>query len=714
MTNTNSSSSWYRVAEVKLQLQEHVTIHRHEYRNHAWFILQDRHKARSHRFNATAYFIISCMNGQRDMQEIWQIAQTRFPESPPSQDELIHLLSKLYRSELVQTDSIPDIEELSQRTEDSRKQKFKQYFLNPLGMRFPLANPDVFLNKSITYIKPLFSKRLFNAWIVLITLAIFLMVIYWPELSSATQLYAFTTQNMLLFLFIYPLIKLVHELGHAFAIKHYGGDVTEMGIMLMVFVPLPYVNAQSAMAFPDKNQRMLVSAMGIIVESTLAALALLIWLIVEPGLLRTLCLGVMLIGGLSTLLINGNPLLKFDGYHILSDAIESPNLAARAKTYLSYKLHYWLFKIEKDDDGLMHENERIWFFSYAVAAFIYRIFITLFILGMVLEKFYAAGVMLSIWVVIRQILLPSWRYIMQLTSSEQVSQNKSRVYGVFGTISLALLITLFVIPMPQTSSTQGIIWIAENMQVKTQSPGFIRKLLVENNQLVKQGDPLIVTEDPLLAGRVKVMEAKHRELKIKHNAKRGQHLEVEQLKQEIATAEAELKLHRQRLASLTLPSPASGRLVIPDYLDLPDQFVQQGQVLGFILGPDHVVAQIIISEQEIALFKQESSEFEIRPIGQTDKTITAHYKRLIPEAIKQLPSAALGIKGGGDVLVDPADPSGRTPLQKIFQLELSLPANSIENYIGSRVLVRVKHGKQPLAIQWGRSLQQLFLGRFNA
>lgn len=713
MSNINDSSAWYRVAEVKPQLQEHITTHRHEYRHHAWFILQDRHKARSHRFNTTAYFIISCMNGQLDMQEIWQIAQTRFPDNPPSQDELIHLLGKLYLNELVQTDAVPDIEELSQRTEDSRTQKFKQYFLNPLGLRFALFNPDAFLNRSIAYIKPVFTKRLFHAWISLITLATLLMITNWPELSSATQLHAFTTQNMLLFLFMYPLIKFLHELGHAFAIKHYGGDVTEMGIMMLVFVPVPYVNAQSAMAFPDKKQRMLVSAMGIIVESTLAALALLIWLSIEPGLLRTICLDVMLIGGLSTLLINGNPLLKFDGYHVLSDAIESPNLASRAKTYLSYKLHYWLFKIEKDDDGLMHENERIWFFSYAVAAFAYRIFIMLFILGLVLEKFYAAGVMLSIWVVARQILLPCGRYIRQLTSSEQISQNKSRVYSVTGSISFVLLITLFIIPMPQTSSTQGIIWLSEEMQVRAASPAFIRKLLVDNNQLVKQGEPLIVTEDPLLAGRVKVMEAKLKELKIKHNAKRGQHLEVEQFKQEIAMAEAELELHRQRLVSLTLQSPANGRLVIPDYLDLPDQFVQQGQILGFILAPDHIVAQVIISEQEIALFKQESSEFEIRPVGQAGKIITAHYKRLVPEAIGQLPSAALGIKGGGNILVDPADPTGRKPLQKVFQLELSLPANEVESYIGSRVFVRVKHGKQPLARQWGRSLQQLFLGRFN-
>ena len=713
MANTNKSSAWYRVAAVKPQLQGHIIIDRHEYHNHAWFILQDRHKARSHRFNATAYFIISCMNGQRNMQEIWQIAQTRFPEHPPSQDEMIHLLAKLYQAELVQTDSIPDIEELTQRTEQSRRQKVKQYFMNPLGMRFPLFNPDAFLNHSIGTIRPLFTKSLFHAWLGLIGIALLLMMLYWPELSTATQLHAFTTKNMFLFLLLYPLVKLLHELGHAFAIKHYGGQVTEMGIMLMVFVPVPYVNAHSAMSFPDKYQRMLVSAMGIIVESTLSVFALLLWLNIEPGLLRTICLDVMLIGGISTLLINGNPLLKFDGYHVLSDASESPNLASRAKKQLSYKLHYWLFKIENSDDGIFHDSERKWFFGYALAAFIYRIFIILFILNMVLDKFYAVGVMLSIWMVLQQILVPAVSYVRKFASSEQVSQHSSRVYAVTGIIGLTLLIFLFVIPMPQTSSTQGIIWLSEEMQIKANSPGFIRQLLVKNNQQVSQGETLIVTEDPLLAGRVRVMEAKLKELNAKYNAKRGQHLDEEKLKQEVATAKAELKLFRQRLTSLTLSSPADGKIVIPDHTDLLDQFVQQGQVLGFILEPNYIVAQIIISEQEISLFKQDSSVFEIRPVGQVDRLIVAHYKRLLPEAIKQLPSAALGINGGGEILVSPDDPSGRTPLQKVFQLELSLPVDDFENYIGSRVLVRVKHGNQPLAWQWGRSLQQLFLGRIN-
>ena len=714
MQAANNSSSWYRIADLKPCLLEHITVHRQEYREHTWFILHDRHKSRSHRFNSMAYFVISYMDGSRSMQELYDTVRTKYPDDSPSQDELSQLLGRLYLAELVHTDSVPDIDELSQRIEHSQWQKIKQYFMNPLALRFVLLNPDRILDNSLRFIRPLFRKRVLYGWCGLISFALGMTLINWPELNNATRLHTYTTQNMVLLLISYPIIKLLHELGHAYAIKHYGGEVNEMGIMLLIFVPLPYVNAHSALSLADKYQRMLVSAMGIMVESTLAAIALLLWLNIEPGLIRNICLDVMLIGGFSTLLVNGNPLLRYDGYHILADFIESPNLASRSKKYLSYKIHYWLFRIEKSDTGIYSESERSWFFYYALAAFSYRIFIMLFILGMILQKFYALGVLLAGWVISLQIVLPGLRYLKNLAAAGQALPHRRRIINVLGILTLFLLFVLFVIPVPYSSSTQGIIWLAEEMQVKARSAGFIREVLVKNNTHVKQGDALAVMEDPLLAGRIKILQAQLRELQTRYYANHGQQLETAKLKQDIATARTELGLYQQRLADLILKSPADGQLVIPDVQDLPGQFMQHGQLIGFILEPGHIVAQVIIPEQEIALFKQETSQFHIRLLGQPDRIIAARFKRLLPEAIEQLPSAALGIRGGGTVLVDPHDPAGRTTMEKVFQVELALPPGTFAHYIGSRILVRVRHASRPLAWQWGRSLQQLLLGRFNA
>jgi len=129
-------------------------------------------------------------------------------------------------------------------------------------------------------------------------------------------------------------VKALHELGHAYALKHWGGEVHELGLMFLVFLPVPYVDATGSASFGQKWQRALVGAAGIIVELLLSAIALFIWLNAEEGLVRAFAFNVMVIGGVSTVFFNGNPLLRFDGYYILSDLVEIPNLGDRSKRYL--------------------------------------------------------------------------------------------------------------------------------------------------------------------------------------------------------------------------------------------------------------------------------------------------------------------------------------------------------------------------------------------
>ena len=136
-----------------------------------------------------------------------------------------------------------------------------------------------------------------------------------------------SAQNLLLLWLVFPVIKLLHELGHAYAAKAGGGEVHEMGMMLLVFMPVPYVDATAAGGFRSKWRRALVGAAGMLVELFIASLCMFVWVLVEPGVMRAVAFNVMLIAGVSTVVFNGNPLLRFDGYYILSDLIEIPNLA---------------------------------------------------------------------------------------------------------------------------------------------------------------------------------------------------------------------------------------------------------------------------------------------------------------------------------------------------------------------------------------------------
>jgi putative peptide zinc metalloprotease protein len=155
----------------------------------------------------------------------------------------------------------------------------------------------------------------------------------WSELTGNLSDRILSTQNLLIAWFSYPVVKALHEWSHALAVKRWGGRVREAGLMFLVFTPVPYVDATDSYGFSGKWQRAAVAAAGILAELALGAIAVYLWWLSEPGLLRAVAYNVILIAGVSTLLVNGNPLMRYDGYFVLSEALEIPNLAQRATKF---------------------------------------------------------------------------------------------------------------------------------------------------------------------------------------------------------------------------------------------------------------------------------------------------------------------------------------------------------------------------------------------
>src|SRR5690606_4557892 len=182
--------------------------------------------------------------------------------------------------------------------------------------------------------------------------------------------------------------------------------VHEMGVMLLVMMPAPYVDASSATSFSGKWRRIVVSGAGIMVGFGLAAAAMILWTQMEPGLARAAAFNVMLIGSISTLLFNGNPLLRYDAFYILSDWIEIPNLASRANRYVLYLIQHYLLGIESAENPVTAPGEARWFLFYAVASWIYRMFLTFAIALLVATKLFWVGTALAIFFLFSSLILP--------------------------------------------------------------------------------------------------------------------------------------------------------------------------------------------------------------------------------------------------------------------------------------------------------------------
>ncbi len=708
------SPSWYRVAGLRPGIRRHVRFHRHHYRGQLWYLLQDPSSGRCHRLTPTAYRIAGLMDGRRTAQEIWEVANEQLGDDGPTQGETIRLLGLLHGADVLRCDVSPDTAELFRRTQRREQAEWWRRYLNPLALRQPLFDPATFLARWLHLVQPLFSRLGAAVWCAVVGLALLLAAGHWSELQEGVTAELLDPRNLVLIWLLYPAIKLLHEFGHAFAARVWGGEVREMGILFLVLVPIPYVDASAASAFPDKRRRMLVGAMGIMVELFVAALALFVWLAVEPGLIRTAAYDVMLIGGVSSLLFNGNPLLRFDGYYVFSDAVEIPNLSARSNQYLGYLVQKRVFGLENVREPVTAPGEEPWFVGYGIAAFAYRLMVMVGIALFVAGRFFVVGVALALFAVAMQVVVPVLRHASFVLTSPRLAERRPRaVVATFGGAA-ALAVLLGVVPFPLSTAAQGVVWPPEGAEVRAGAEGFVERILFAPGSRVSAGQAVIRARDPSLEAEVAVLEAELRELRARRHAERvSDQVRAEMTLEEIRTSEASLADGRRRASETLVRASADGTFLVPRALDLVGSYLQQGQLVGHVVGPSVSTVRVVVPQQDVARVRERTRGVEVRLASRLSEPVVGEILRIVPAASERLPSAALGTTGGGPLPVDPEDRDGLRTLEPVFQLDVRIPSGLASHRIGERAYVRFEHGAEPLGIRaWG-ALRRLLLRRLG-
>jgi len=413
------------------------------------------------------------------------------------------------------------------------------------------------------YVAPLFSRIAGVIALFIIMFAALQMVRNWEILSNYAVENSMSPYNLFLMWLVYPLIKIVHELGHGFAVKRWDGEVHELGIMLLVLMPVPYVDASAASSFRSKYKRMLVGAVGIFVELLLAAIALLIWLNIQHGLVSEILFNVMLIGGVSTLLFNGNPLLKFDGYFVLADAIEIPGLGVRANKYYGYLIQRYIFNVQSLESPVMAAGEVLWFIIYAAAAFVYRLFLMVAITLFVANQYFFVGIALAIWALFMQAVMPVYKWLKHLFTSPVLMQRRELAIAVTATFIICMAAVIFMIPVPLNTVTEGVVWLPEKSHVRAKADGFVDSVLVKPGAMVTKGSQLIVTSDPLVKAELKLLKAQYRELEVKHVALVNEDIVQAQIaREEMKLIQGKVDYIEKQIDELVMESAEDGVFVI--------------------------------------------------------------------------------------------------------------------------------------------------------
>ena len=704
------SGVWYRVADLRPRLRSHVRVNRHEYRGELWYVIADRISRRTHRVNPAAWFFVGLMNGRRRLQEVWDAAVERYGDAAPSQDEAIQLLGQLHAADLLQCDVSPDVDELLRRTQRIAQRGWIARTLSPLAIRVPLLDPERMLERWLPWYRPLFGPAGFLGWLAVVGWGIFTAAQHWDVLTQDLSHRVLDPGNLLVIGLVFPVIKALHEFGHACAVKAWGGEVHEMGIMLLVLMPVPYVDASAASAFPEKRRRVVVGAAGMLVELFIASLALLLWVEMQPGVARAVLFNVVLIAGVSTVLFNANPLLRFDGYYILGDLLEIPNLRQRAQQYAAALAQRWLFGMPATPaEGGASEKSLL--LAFLVSSFAYRILITLAIALFIANEYFIVGVALAVWAVASATLLPLGALVVFLAFSPRLGQHRRRAALVSAALAATLLALAFLAPVPSWTNAQGVVSIPEQSLVRAGVDGFVTRVVANPGAVVRRGDALAEMRDPVLAARQRNLEGQVAELESRYQSERQERqVRAQMALDQLKGVNAELQRVRDRLRDLVLRSPADGRFSLASAEDLPGRYLKQGEAIGHVVADARLTARVVVPQQAVELVRGRTERVSVKLAERLEETLASRVLREVPRASDRLPSAALTQAGGGDAALDPRKGMETRSLQTYFEFEVELPQTRAF-HLGGRAYVRFDHAAESVGAQVWRWLRQLFLLR---
>ena len=695
--------AWQSIANLRLRPGRTVHFYQHTYRGMPWLIISDQHNESYFRCSGDAEPFINLLDGSRSVEQALE-EHRQSQSSDLEQQDIIYLIGNLKSAGMLE-----DGATLLGEEDRSPQNSNTSAGFNPFAVKFPLFNPDRMLQKTAHLARPLFSPAALVVWLGLVFIALATTVLNWRGLFEHGAARFADPQNLLWFWLLYPVVKGLHELGHAYATRVWGGKVREMGIMLLVLFPVPYVDSSAAHQFSEKNRRLAVCAAGIMVEIFLASVALLVWANTDHGLVHDLAFDIVIIGAVSTLAFNANPLLRFDGYYLLSELIEIPNLGTRSNQFIGYLFKRYLLAIPNLRSPVTAAGEVKWLITYGICARIYRVFISLFIAFWVAGKFLIIGVILALWAVIGQIVLPLLRSIFQLIPV-LLGANRMGRFVVFVSVAAIMLLSALSLPMSHSTYAEGMVSLPENAFIRAGASGIVTRVHLSDGDPVEKNGAILKLDNPVLETRLNSLLAQLGEINARHQeAFLQDRTKADILKIKASAIEADIEDVRAQLDSLEIVSATAGVASLPLASDLPGRYVRRGEMIGHIIASSGSSALVVVPQADIDRVRQQVTKIEVKLGSRPSETFAAESFRELPQGTDQLPHRMLGSASGGLIAVDARDQTGTQLLSKVFLVEVKLPADIPGSYLGHRVYVRFIHDDETLGARIMRKFNQLLL-----
>jgi putative peptide zinc metalloprotease protein len=717
------SEHWHAVRFLRPRLREGVQPLHRLLRGKPSVLLYDPVTQRFHRMAPRVWRVLQLFDGRRTLDEVWNAACDKadsggaFGEREGetiSQHELVQLMSSLHSNDLLQSQVSPDAREILERHRRQQRARLKQSLFNPASIKLPLLYPDAWFERQAGLARLLFRWPVLALWLAAVAPAGVLAWEHWATLTGNLSDRVLSASNVALLWLTYPIVKAVHEWAHGMAIKAWGGQVREVGVIFIVFTPVPYVDATSSYRFPSKWTRAAVSAAGILAELLLGALAVYVWVMAEPGLVTAIAFNVILIAGVSTLVVNGNPLMRYDGYFIACDLLEMPNLAQRATQYWAYLADRYAFGARQAQSLAESRSERVILFVFGAVSPIYRLMVVIGLIWFVAGKYLFLGILMALTMAWSAFVMPLWKGWKHLTENPALARRREVAMRRSSVALLVLVLFVVAVPLPFRSVEQGVVWLPDDAIVRAQVPGHIVQADLAQGHHVDADQLLLRLDNPPLQAELEMELAAVAQTQARlRKAQVDDLVRAAALRLDLQARQTRLDEALRRTAALEVKAGVGGRWEPAASTELLGRYARRGEVLGYVInGPSRLV-RVAVAQEESALIRSRLRAVKVRLNNAPREAMTARIHRWVPGGELELVSPALGTSGGGQIAVDPTQQSGTHSLSRVFDLEIELDHASTAAVFGDRAWVRFDLAPAPLAWQWFLRLRQAFLSHLS-
>ncbi len=697
MTTENTASA-IELSELQLRLRADLDFTMQTYGGDKYYVVEDRTNSRFYQIGIAEYVFLSLLDGTTTLAEALQLTSSRLGADAFTEQNAISITKWLLDSQLVTVGDSTETERLIEEASKAERQS-RISRLNPLLVKIPVFNPERMLDVLTPWFGWLVSRQAFVGWFVLCGLALHAFLSKTDQLGLAAN-GVFDRNNWVWLAVTWIGLKFFHELAHALTCRKFGGHVRDCGLMLILFAPIPYVDVTSSWRFPSKWQRIATSGAGMFVELALAAAAVLVWSHSDNPVLRNHAYNVMLLGSITTIAFNANFLMRFDGYYMLADWIEIPNLHSLGQQYLSYFGRKYALGVKLDPPRW---RKLPFVRAYGIASLAWRVFVCVCLAIAAEAFFFGFGLLLSVAAVVLWLGVPVLRFLRYLVKGKDTERPNLWRFATVTVLAASMLIAAFtVIPWPARVSAPAIVKYADPAVVHTEAPGIVQTVYVEAGQEVRAGDPLIDLVNPELISRLREIE-----LSIKQSRARGRlyHLRgqlgaYQAESSSLEALESKATEMRRQIAALRISAPRDGKVVAHNLNTLVDRYLPIGTTLLTIASEQKKEIVVSIHQDDIRHFRTEVGN-RVTVCVAPPLDLDCQLDRVDPRASSEVVSAALIAPSRGPIPVRQIPSTSATasdPWQYIhprFGGQVQLPVSDAEKLRAGQsasVKLATRHG----------------------